>query len=272
MSAAPVLGYDRCPAWVPAPVWELARELEPDGWWSAKVRAAAARLLGPGMAPTWRRLADEGHDWDEEVWRLLFDLFFMSAETPAAAGNLRGALNDAGPALDRIAELADELADRIDAYSELAERNGISVPDELELTLEWVHRTARADPLFQQYASEQSGFPSPDGDAEEYLPRPVDLLRGLSNAAREHTPGTRWPHQGYVHASRKEGRLVDWVRAFDLRFRENYLSQLRIPGLALGDTDLARIASAVLDLDVRREVVKKARRQPAGEKGALPAP
>lgn len=99
------------------------------------------------------------------------------------------------------------------------------------------------------------------------------IIDELANSAWYHEPECFNETATHVH-DRKASHVSAWVRHFDAmwqRWQEPYCMVARFD---VSNTDLARIASAVLRMDVSRETVKqaRARAKPANDEAELFAP
>ncbi|MGB5830961.1 MAG: hypothetical protein WBG92_03100 [Thiohalocapsa sp.] len=270
---------DPRPEYLPAAVWRFYRELRDGDLLNDGDRALVARLFAPEMAQTWRNMSrriEPGNpadisrlfEWqqfsytscmkerectlDEAIaeldWRHVFDLLLsvrLSFDKDA-----RAAMARCRELLPEIAETAAVLATRLDEYRELSSEHSVSAPDEfilfgdlIRIVLHGWHR--RDDPQC---------LPA----KEVSVINPVDIIDELANAARWHEPKPR--RESYAYAcDAKFSNVAAWVRHFDVRWNEYQNDGALAARFSVGDTDLARIASAVLGLDVSREAVKQAR-------------
>lgn len=235
---------ERCPEYVPAAVWRFYRELA----LNERDRDQIARLFGRDMALTWRSLAkqigtDDGATMD---WRRLFDLLYTLRLTfdPGA----RDAMQRAKKLLPEIAAAAESLAAMIRDYQALSEAHQITAPFDLYHlgALIRIAKHGRRDDL------DDLDLPGKDVS----LINPATLIEELAISSRLFKPGCSYDASTHVHDS-KYSRISAWVRHFDARWKDR---QRRMTArFDVSNADLARIASAVLRLDVTREAVKQAR-------------
>lgn len=259
---------DRRPDFIPAAVWRFYRELVDGDLFNdhARDKALVARLFGPDMALTWRNLSRqiEGAPIDlaphqyphfgriadkhgltlreavaEQDWRLLFDLIMQSRVTlnPEA----RDAIKRAEELLGEIGETAERLAELLREYRSIRSHHQFTAPPAFGILSEWLEAT--------------TGEPEP---ARDY-PAPVDMVESLAFSAWYHEIEPDEIDAAFIH-DRKFSRVSAWVRHFDALW--DRWQAVMVARFEISNTDLARIASAVLRLDVSREAVKKARAKP----------
>jgi hypothetical protein len=156
--------------------------------------------------------------------------------------------------LDKIASHAGALALLLRELVEVRNRHGLSLPLELTSTLSLLERAGYQDP--------PSSIGPLQSEAEEAIAAvPLHyLLRTLADAAAERQAIPDRPHKAHA-TTRKGGLITEWVRSIDARFREGYARNIYPQGLTLSDTELARIGSAVLDMELTRDAVKAARKR-----------
>ena len=273
---------DRCPEYVPAAVWRFYRELDEErdlqsgeSLLSQRDCALIGRLFAPDMARTWRNFARhiDGPDVDlsratgsvypaamaqrgctfrdavaEMDWRHLFDLLLQVRKTFDPSD--RDAMRRAEDLLPEIAEVAEDLAAKLREYQALRDRHLISAPPEFYHLGELVSVSL--------YGRRDDLDPDTLPDEDVSLLNTATVIDELANSAWYHEPECFNETATHVH-DRKASHVSAWVRHFDAmwqRWQEPYCMVARFD---MSNTDLARIATAVLRMDVSRETVKQAR-------------
>lgn len=214
----------RRPDYLPAAAWDHAHVLRAQAGADPQV---LARLIAPGMRPTWLRLTRCGVS-DPTGWRLILESFHACRDGAGWDRDARGALRRARALMPDIIEAADHLRDLLEEARELGDRHALRLPIEFR-----------------------------DIDDRD----PVELLGSLALAAEEHDPAPAHPDAAHATTT-KAGPGADWARAFDTRWRL-YTAPL-VPLARLTPADVARIGSAVLGYAISRETVAKALRDAPG--------
>jgi len=258
--------FERRPKYIPAAVWRFYRQLEDRDSLRTRDHALITRLFGPDMELTWRNLARHvetknpehidispyrvrnyvqiAEDLDctereaiaEQDWRHLFQLLMdLRLSFDASA---RDAMKRAEELLGEIGDTAERLAELICEYGELRTKHEFSAPEEFSILSEWLRATTRED------------------EPSRYDPAPADMIEALGFAAWYHELECHNETATHVH-DRKYSYITAWIRHFDALWRR--WQEEMAARFVIGDTDLARIASVVLRIDVSREAVSRAR-------------
>jgi hypothetical protein len=178
----------------------------------------------------------------EMDWRHLFDLLLQSAVTftPEA----RGAMKRAEELLGEIGETAERLSELLREYSAVRERHQFTAPEPFSMLGEWISAT--------------TGEPEPG----RYEPSPAAMIETLAFAAWNHTIDADEIDAAFIH-DRKFSHVAAWVRHFDALWQRWQVCMAA--RFTVSNTDLARVASAVLRMNVSREAVKVARERARAE-------
>jgi hypothetical protein len=268
---------DRRPEYLPAAVWRFYRELADKYPEDQPERARlAGRLFGtdrqsreranldgrkePAIALTWRALArqietapvdplreEQATRWRddqplrqalaEQDWRHLLDLLLQLPHTYTPEA--REALRRADGLLSEIGEAAERLADLLREYSTIRERYQFTAPELFTMLSEWLKATTGED------------------EPGRYEPAPADMIESLALAAWSHTIDADAIDEAFIR-DRKVSNITGWVRHFDALWAR-WQQDCCAARFEVSNTDLARIASAVLEMDISRETVKQAR-------------
>jgi len=240
----------RRPDFLPAAAWEAAQALRDRSPPLSPAEAGAlARLVdGRRMGPVWRNLGNRAPAADSAAWRLLLDLFAQSVPGSAFRPKpLRQGLADAPPLLSKIAKQAQALASLLEELAALEQAHNLELPAMDLPTL-----------------LEQAGYDSNVWGASRVdLALELDgalpaLLRELATETDDARAVPRLPHEAYA-LSQKSGLVPEWVRYVDASHRLYYAAHLPLGLRDLPDAELAAVGSAVLDLQVTREHVRKYR-------------
>lgn len=270
---------DTRPEYVPPAVWQFWTENRSKPFFDSRaMQEAARRLFGlaadcdrdrngrPEIARTWRALHQRVTE--PQDWRLLFDLFWTLPDT--LDREARNALKRARREAAIIAKLADELAERLHGYSELAARHGIEQPAagrELSALLADAARAVGDDERDGRLAD--PALISRDGPSLtriQYLPHRLDpaaVAYAIYAAFDGFKPACYARHA--PHASTTQTAPMNaWVWHFDARLATLQKS-LQCAPLAIGATDTARLLTAALaskGLQYTAETVAYARNPP----------
>lgn len=240
----------RAPSFLPAPVWQRAKEWRAhlpanDPAMGALVRLITNTVANPAMGKTWSALDRRGVDADTKC-RLL-DLFIESTPGRQFAPAHRDQAKQLSEHCNDIAKHATALAALLERVHHLHDLTGLSLPPAL-LELEAPLRAA-TDPLAS--FTDHNHWPL-DLDHRAML----RLLRHIATKAEQaDIAPTR--QQDTFATTGKSGQIADWVRWIDAMLPT---VNVRTEELHLTDTDLARIGAAVLyPVEVKRRTVSKSR-------------
>ena len=256
---------DRRPEYVPAAVWRFYRELADKYPEDQPERARlVARLFSPDMARTWRNLTrqietaplsplriEQESRWAteddrglpprqvtaEQDWRHLLDLLLQLPHT--FAPEVRDELKHAEGLLAEIGDTAERLSDLMREYNHLSERHQFSRPEPFTILSEWIKATTG------------------ENEPGSYEPAPADMLQSLAFAAWYHETKAGDIDEAFIR-DRKPSYIAAFVRHFDALWKR-WQDLCFAARFEVSNTDLSRIASAVLRMDVSRETVKQAR-------------
>lgn len=251
----------RKPDWIPPDMWTAASELRV-AWGAARECQYLDRLLQDcGLRLTWKKLAKQVTNVNE--WKRLLGLL---ANWPLSIDlGYRQAASKANEQLQAIAPMARKLAELLFEYCETTEQHSIPKPFEFWRIDACIERTAAdltsarmADAAPWQWYVDAMDH---RGRASYFNPKKSELaylLHTLADVAEKHAydpgPFDRAALEGNA------SRYAAMVRGFDdiLRINEDALP------FHLGDTDTARLLSALLEETVSRETVANSRRRRNG--------
>lgn len=249
------------PGYLPAVAWEAAtalRDRSPP--LSAAEAGALGRLLdGRGMGDVWRRLAASAPDADAYEWRRLLELFVYSARGSDFRPELRGALAKAGALLSQIAGRAAALAELLNSLAEIGVQHALDLPDIDLISL--LDEAGYGDAWRAHGVADLELAMDLTGALPRALIALANIAEGLlvppdAEDARLVRPG--WPHEAYA-VTRKSGGVPEWVRYVDAKHRFYYAAHLPPRWRHLEHEELAAVGSAVLNLTVLPEHVRKYR-------------
>lgn len=253
------------PNYIPSQIWHAAVYMldawdEDDIKFARDISASLRRLLFDGphqdyannLEKTWKRIVadldehDRSLDYEDQgqTYRILLDTL---AVTPKSIDpGMRPALDDGAKKLERIAGLARELSRELTELTAIREQKGIEWDggSEFELITQWVE--ASGCDIVRQHWKNSPGL--------------TDLLDQLGDAA-EFQPLR--PPLHYEYAEVGDGGVTGThdvsalVRHFDARIAEKCYFPA---GFNIGNTDLARLLSALLQRPVSSQAVISARK------------
>lgn len=253
------------PDYIPRQIWDAAVYML-DAWaeddinFNRSISASLKRLLFDGphqdyasnLEKTWERIVADLDNYDRsldhedrgQTYRVLLDT--IASITKSIDAGMRVSLDEGTKKLERIASLARELSRELTELTAIRERKGIEWDGlgQSELITEWVE------------ASDCSI------DMHRYnFPKIEDLMGQLGDAA-EFQPLR--PPRHYEYAEVGDGGVSGLhdasalVRHFDAKVAT--LKKCLLPeGFKVGNTDLARLLSALLQREVSTGSVIKAR-------------
>lgn len=253
---------ERRPGYVPEAVWRLALEIRADTAETpskAEDLTTVSRLLAPGMRQTWENLERQDIQ-EEQSWRLLLDLFYTSRPGRAFHPEYRESLKRVSERLPKIAKLAEQLSEQIEQVRALALETGIQYPPELGSLGALLDDMGPPIPAIEpRDRRELSEFVK----ELDYI-EPAAMLEHLATVAKNFKPTPEtWsaPHPNQP----KAGFISEWVRFFDSRYSWHY--RPLIPERPeIGAADLARIGSAVLQMELKGNSVSHARQGDPGRR------
>lgn len=269
------------PDYIPQEIWEAASYML-DAWDGTTPGDKSAhrnleRLLFAGplgnsaveLGPTWERIVKavnalnlrrlaEWHNGGpgerpdpQDPYRSL--LYTLAKFTDTVDPTIRPALKEATAKLERIAELARELKDEWDAFVAVREAHGIEwTSSQTELISDWMD------------AAKCRIVPKDKWSDDLYLsdvlygPDFSDLLERVAGAAED--PGLR-PPSFHEYAEMGDGKrnVKAMVRHLDATIDTLIQCRYLPEDFSIGDTDLARILSAVLARNVSHQAVAAGR-------------
>jgi hypothetical protein len=290
------------PGYVPEPAWSCYLELlepGPTGRPSPLTlpihRERFRRLFGlhrdpdatrdgtPKIAKTWRHLAAEiepptrPHPWSAQDWRLLLDLFWtLPAGFDAPAYR---AVRRARELSRAITEHAGALAAALSEYETLANRHGLDRPDAAAGAFEWLTDAAAGmDPdaraRFDEVCAPWFGVSVRRRVEIDALPYPAEMVETLARAFDGFEPTA--PECNDEANGPQEPGITGIVRHFERRWSQYQGTDrpdMRPPFVMaarfqIGNTDTARILSALFDLTVTPDHVRDVRKTRATDRAS----
>lgn len=253
------------PDYVPIQIWNAAIFMlnawaEDDIKFARDISGNLKRLLFDGphqtyasdLVATWKRIIAALDPYDcrleeddrGQTYRLFLD--DLATLTRAINPNMRRALDDAESRLERIAKMARSLAHEWEDLTELREHNGIEWDggSEYEILTEWANDShCRIERENWRDFPEISDLLDRIGHAAEFYPIRPPRFHEYAEIG-----------DGGVSGLQDASSLV---RFFDARIVDrNFYPE----GFKVGDTDMARLLSALLRRDVSRNAVISARK------------
>jgi len=222
------------------------------------------RLLNdPGLEPTWKKLTEQIKDG--QGWHRLLDI--LATLRISFDPNLWDALKECKKLAKDIEHFASKLVESIDRLDTLTNHHDIQgTPRELHSITALIEKAADNYPDFRwwerRFFTEKTGqrFPGLGGVEYKYQIPTIGLVRALCIDPSSYEIDVTDSINRYAVEGNRS-LISPYVRHFDDRLSEE-AAQVGVPPLnvTVSSTDLALLLSTILNMDISREAVGKARR------------